>query len=74
MDRPGTAKPRPRVRAVGDLRILYEDDDLLVVNKPAGLLAVPLERKADASSVYDQLEEHFRGRGGHTRPFIVPRT
>jgi len=62
MDRPGTSKPRPRAQTVGDLQILYEDDDLLVVNKPAGLLAVPLERRAEAPSVYDQLADHFRGR------------
>jgi len=73
MDRPGTAKPRPRARAVGDLAILYEDDDLLVVNKPAGLLAVPLERKADAPSVSDRLADHFRARGRRIRPFVVHR-
>jgi 23S rRNA pseudouridine1911/1915/1917 synthase len=73
MDRPGTSKPRPRARTVGDLQILYEDDDLLVVNKPAGLLAVPLERRAEAPSVYDQLADHFRGRGRRTRPFVVHR-
>jgi 23S rRNA pseudouridine1911/1915/1917 synthase len=73
MDRPGTSRPRPRVRAVGDVQILYEDDDLLVVNKPAGLLAVPLERRANAPSVYDQLADHFRGRGRRLRPFVVHR-
>ena len=75
MDRPGTSKPRPRVRALGDLQILYEDDDLLVVNKPAGLLAVPLERRVEAPSVYDRLEDHFRdrGHGRRARPFVVHR-
>ena len=32
------------------LQILYEDETLLVVNKPAGLLAVPLERREGAPS------------------------
>jgi 23S rRNA pseudouridine1911/1915/1917 synthase len=73
IDRPGTSKPRPRARAVGDLQIVYEDDDLLVVNKPAGLLAVPLERRADAPSVYDRLADHFRERGRRTRPLVVHR-
>lgn len=72
IDRPGSARARPRVRAVGDLQILYEDDDVLVVNKPAGLLAVPLERRAAAPSVFDQLEEHFRGRG-RRKPLVVHR-
>jgi len=73
MDRPGSAKPRPRARSVGDLLILYEDEDVLVVNKPAGLLAVPLERRAAAPSVYDRLEDHFRARGRRIRPFVVHR-
>jgi 23S rRNA pseudouridine1911/1915/1917 synthase len=72
MDRPGSAKARSRVTRVGDLPIVYEDDDLLVVNKPSGLLAVPLERKADAASVYDLLRDHFRSRGKR-RPLVVHR-
>jgi 23S rRNA pseudouridine1911/1915/1917 synthase len=73
MDRPGSAKARragPQV--VGDLEILFEDGALLVVNKPAGLLAVPLERKSDAPSVYEQIEHHLRG-FGKRRPHVVHR-
>ena len=51
MDRPRTSKRR-RVRA-GDVDVLYEDAALIVVDKPSGLLAVPLERRSEASSVYD---------------------
>ncbi len=72
VDRPGSATARARVTVVGDVRILYEDGDLLVVDKPAGLLAVPLERKAGASSVYEQLKDHFRSRG-RLKPFVVHR-
>ena len=71
MDRPGSAKRAPRSET-GDLEIVYEDDALLVLNKPAGLLSVPLERKMGASSVYDQLEDYFRPRGKR-RPFVVHR-
>jgi len=71
MDRPGSARPAAR-RQTGDLAILHEDEALLVLNKPAGLLSVPLERKRAASSVYDQLEEYFRSRG-RRRPFVVHR-
>ena len=73
LDRPGSARPRPRARTIGNLEILYEDDDLLVVNKPPGLLAVPLERRADAPSVSDQLEDHFRSLGRRRRPLVVHR-
>jgi 23S rRNA pseudouridine1911/1915/1917 synthase len=72
MNRPGSARRRRRPTDIGDLRILYEDEVLLVVNKPPGLLAVPLERKTDADSVYDYLEEHLRSHGKR-RPFVVHR-
>jgi 23S rRNA pseudouridine1911/1915/1917 synthase len=71
MDRPGSARRAPR-SGTGDLEILHEDDVLIVLNKPAGLLSVPLERKMGASSVYDQLEDYFRPRGKR-RPFVVHR-
>src|SRR3954471_16036753 len=72
MDRPGSAKARPRPQHVAEVVIVYEDEALLVVNKPAGLLAVPLERKADAPSVFDRLEDHFRSRGKR-KPLVVHR-
>jgi 23S rRNA pseudouridine1911/1915/1917 synthase len=72
VDRPGSAKTRKRTTRISDLHVLYEDDALLVVNKPAGLLAVPLERKGALPSVAVQLEEHFRSRGKR-RPFVVHR-
>jgi 23S rRNA pseudouridine1911/1915/1917 synthase len=71
-DRPGSAKKRLVPAVTGDVAILYEDDAMVVVNKPAGLLAVPLERKSDASSVYEQIEDHLRSRGKR-RPFVVHR-
>ena len=72
MDRPGSAKARPRPQQVADVIVLFEDEVLLVVDKPAGLLAVPLERKANAPSVFDQLEDHFRSRGKR-KPLVVHR-
>ena len=72
MDRPGTAKRRPAIGPSRDLRIIYEDDALLVLNKPAGLLVVPLERRSDAPSVYEEIKDHLRTRG-QRRPFVVHR-
>ena len=73
MDRPGSAKARrPPQAQIGDLEIIFEDEALLVVNKPAGLLSVPLERKSQAPSVYEQIEDHFRPHGKR-RPFVVHR-
>ena len=72
VDRPGSAKSRPRIGVVGDLDVVYEDDRLIVVNKPAGLLSVPLERNPGIPSVYDQIEERFRP-FGKMRPLVVHR-
>lgn len=72
MDRPGSARARPRIGRAGDLDVVFEDDDLLVVNKPAGILSVPLERKTDVPSVYEQIEDRFRSHGKR-RPFVVHR-
>ena len=71
MDRPGSARSRSPVRA-GDLRILFEDESLVVLDKPAGLLAVPRERKEYADSVVDQLITHFRPQGKR-KPLVVHR-
>jgi len=70
MDRPGSAR-RPRPTTTGDLQIVYEDEMLLVLNKPPGLLSVPLERQG-GSSVYEQVKDYFRSRG-RRRPFVVHR-
>jgi 23S rRNA pseudouridine1911/1915/1917 synthase len=72
LDRPGSAKERPRIGRTGLLDVVYEDDDLIVVNKPAGLLSVPLERKSDVLSVYELIEDRFRSYGKR-RPFVVHR-
>ena len=72
MDRPGSAKTPLRARRFGDLDIVHEDEALLVVNKPAGLLSVPLERKHDEPSVAELLEHHFRSHQ-HRRVFVVHR-
>jgi 23S rRNA pseudouridine1911/1915/1917 synthase len=72
-DRPGSARKKtPRAPRPGELRIVYEDDALVVVNKPPGLLTVPLERKEEAPSVQDELVLHLRSRGKR-RPFVVHR-
>jgi 23S rRNA pseudouridine1911/1915/1917 synthase len=72
LDRPGSGRASLRPVTIGDLRIIFEDDALIVVDKPAGLLAVPLERKSDAPSVYEQIRSHFRSRQ-KLRPFVVHR-
>jgi 23S rRNA pseudouridine1911/1915/1917 synthase len=71
MDRPGSARPRLGAFVDGDLHVLHEDDDLVVVDKPPGILTVPLDRRAHAPSIVDLLVQHWRS---HKRqPLIVHR-
>jgi 23S rRNA pseudouridine1911/1915/1917 synthase len=81
VDRPGSAKrrglrtfdaPARQGSLSSGLPILYEDELLLVVNKPAGLLAVPLGRRKDAPSAFSIVSAHL-GPRRHRRPFIVHR-
>jgi 23S rRNA pseudouridine1911/1915/1917 synthase len=74
MDRPGSAKRRTTPGDDRDLRVVYEDEALIVLNKPAGLLAVPLpkERRHDAPSVFEDLKIYLWQRG-RRRPFVVHR-
>ena len=72
MDRPGSATRRPGPYKTGALDILYEDDALVVLNKPPGLLSVPLERRSESPSIVTLLEDYFRS-SGKRKPFVVHR-
>jgi len=71
-DRPGSSRRRPAPFKSGPLSILYEDQYLMVLNKPAGLLAVPLERRSEETSIFDQIEDHLRSHGKR-KPLVVHR-
>lgn len=67
------AVPQPQAMA---LDILFEDDDLLVLNKPAGLVVHPAPGNADNTLVNALLAhcgESLSGIGGVRRPGIVHR-
>ena len=72
MDRPGSATRRPGPYKQGALDIVFEDDALIVLNKPAGLLSVPLERRSQSPSIVTLLEGYFRS-SGKRKPFVVHR-
>ena len=68
--RPAVLDPQPL-----DLQVVYEDEDLAVVNKPAGMVTHPAPGHADATLV-NALLHHIRGLtgvGGVERPGIVHR-
>jgi 23S rRNA pseudouridine1911/1915/1917 synthase len=70
---PEAAVPEPQAR---DLDILYEDSDLLVLNKPAGLVVHPAPGNPD-NTLVNALIAHcgnsLSGIGGVRRPGIVHR-
>ena len=78
----GAAQPPP-LRAVAEeipLDIVYEDDDLAVVNKPAGMMvhvgAGATEDERNRGTLVNALLHHFAelsGVGGELRPGIVHR-
>src|SRR5438045_3914826 len=64
MDRPGTSKRRPVTgRRASGLDIVYEDDALIVIAKPAGLLTVALDGELREPSLQDKIKEHWRSQG-----------
>ena len=72
IDRPGSASKTPRPPARDGLEIIHEDADLVLVNKPAGLLSVPLDGDSAAPSVLAILWDRYRSH--RTRePLVVHR-
>lgn len=71
MDRPGSASRRGP-RKIHGLDILFEDDVIIVLNKPTGLLTVPLPESPDEESLAARVEEHWQS---HRRrePLVVHR-
>jgi 23S rRNA pseudouridine1911/1915/1917 synthase len=60
MDRPGSAEHRYTDRHDSGLHLLYEDSSLLVINKPEGMLTVPLPSQPDEPSLLKHLKRHLR--------------
>lgn len=59
VDRPGSASRRAP-RSVHGLEILFEDGEIIVLDKPAGLLTVPLPGRPEEPSLAARIEEHWR--------------
>lgn len=71
MDRPGSASRRGP-RKIHGLDILFEDDVIIVLDKPAGLLTVPLPGHPEEPSLASRIAEHWQS---HRRrePLVVHR-
>jgi 23S rRNA pseudouridine1911/1915/1917 synthase len=66
----GKAPPRPTLPP--GLGLVYEDEDVLVVDKPAGLLTIATEHERERT-VYAYLTTHARMRAPGGRVFVVHR-
>jgi 23S rRNA pseudouridine1911/1915/1917 synthase len=62
----------PRAVLPPGLALVYEDDDVLTVDKPAGLLTIATERER-TRTVYAHLTTHARARQPPARIFVVHR-
>lgn len=71
---PGASAPgiRDQGRLPSPLRLIHEDDQLLVVDKPPGLLTIATERERHRT-VYRMVWDHLASQRPPGRPFIVHR-
>lgn len=57
-----------------DLDIVYEDDDIILINKPRGVVMYPAAGNTTGTLVQNVLAHtHLSGMGGNTRPGVVHR-
>ena len=57
-----------------DLEVLYEDDDIIVINKPRGIVMYPSAGNKTGTLVQNLLAHtHLSALGGETRPGVVHR-
>ncbi len=59
--------PRPKV----ELKILYEDEDFIAVDKPAGLLSVESDKQTEC--VYSYLLQSMQKKDKNARPYLLHR-
>jgi len=55
-----------------NLPILYEDDEIIVINKPSGLLSIASD-KEKSSTAYRMLSDYVQQKDKHNRIFVVHR-
>lgn len=55
-----------------NLPIIYEDDEIIVINKPSGLLSIASD-KEKSSTAYHMLSDYVQQKDKHNRIFVVHR-
>lgn len=65
----GRVKAQPKEKF--SVKILYEDDDFIAVDKPAGLLSVESDKERECA--YGYVTEYLQGKDKNARAFILHR-
>ncbi|MGL5797223.1 MAG: RluA family pseudouridine synthase [Cetobacterium sp.] len=55
------------------IKIVYEDTDIIVIEKEAGLLSIATEKKSNENTAYKLLMDYIKGKNRKERIFIVHR-
>ena len=59
---------------IGDIKIIYEDKDIIVVDKPSGILTIATEKDNDKeNNLYSALSKYVKKKNGNGKIFIVHR-
>lgn len=66
------AKRPIRKKSRKDLPIIYEDNELIVINKPYGLLSVASDKEKSATA-YRMVTDYLQAKDKHNRIFVVHR-
>ena len=61
-----------RKKTRSNLPIIYEDDEIIVINKPSGLLSIASD-KEKGSTAYRMLSDYVQQKDKHNRVFVVHR-
>ena len=61
-----------RRKTRSNLPIIYEDDDIIVINKPSGLLSIASDNEKN-STAYRMLSDYVQQKDKHNRIFVVHR-
>jgi 23S rRNA pseudouridine1911/1915/1917 synthase len=61
-------RPRPK-RKVGHLEVLHDDSQILIVNKPAGVLTQPTPAR-ESDSLLERAGKYLSNKHGRERPYV----
>lgn len=67
-----TNKPVTNRHKKNDIEIIYEDDELIVINKPSGLLTVASD-KEKGRTAYRMVSDYLASKNKHSRSYVVHR-